>query len=931
MNIGEQVAKHVGVLSKQGVFIGGEGLVDLLAGERKMADLFDAAREIWENNGVQDILGEISEDAAGLYEQLSDDYGWAWNNPTAVIRELPPWLQDLLGVFDDLIAAASPLVLDIDGDGIELAALNGTGSVYWDIDLDDLGEASGWIAGGDGLLAIDLNADGKINDHSELFGDQTGSSNGFAALAAYDSNSDTAITSADAQFDDLLVWIDANGDGRSESAELHTLDDLSITSISLNYSSVNYTINGNEIKQESTFVINGQTRDVVDAWFTYDETNTVYAGDYQLDIQTLFLPSLRGFGSLPDLHIAMSQDATLLSMVKEVAAADVETMLSLAFDIKGKIEDILFRWAGVDDIDPAGRGGYIDARKMEFIEEILGREWVAGGQTNPQAGQADDLDAAFSAALAHVFGHILAQTSAATLFTGGAGYDIASASLTNTDVDDFIVTDAFSSTVSGSSGNEIFFYTPSEGAKTISDAGGVDTIVIADGIGAEDVRLWKSGSDLYLYMDGHSASVKIQYHFQSAYDNEVETLTFSDGTSLDLLENLTFTGTSAGGEYVLGLNNSDDTLIGMGGNDTLRGYTGNDTYVWNIGDGNDAIEDQDGTADVLEFGPGITADDVRFWKSGSDLMVYVGSESIKIDNHFHATYSNSIETATFTDDTVIDLLSNLTFTGTSAGEYVLGLHDSNDTLVGKEGNDTLRGYTGNDIYVWNIGDGVDTVDDSGGTADVLAFGPNITVDDVRFWKSGYDLMAYVGSESIKVKNHFHATYGQEVETATFEDSTTLDLLNNLTLTGTSAGEYVKGSEANDTLVGLGGNDTLQGYGGDDVLIGGDGVDSLYGGTGADTFLFEAISAFNDVDRIKDFSLTDGDMIDVADLLASYDPLTDAIEDFVWAVNAGSNTELYIDQDGAGTIEAWTKIATIEGVTGLTDEAALVSSGHLIAA
>lgn len=872
------------------------------------------ALDLMQENGVADWLDAILDAAT-----------------QGAIKALPFWMQALIGVFDDLIAAASPLVLDIDGDGIELAALNGTGSVYWDIDLDGLGEASGWIAGGDGLLAIDVNADGIINDHSELFGDQTGSPNGFAALAAYDTNSDSAITSADAQFDDLLVWIDANVNGYSEADELHTLDDLGITSISLNYSNVIYTINGNEIKQESTFVINGQTRDVVDAWFTYDETNTVYAEDYQIDIQALFLPSLRGFGNLPDLHIAMSQDATLLSMVKEVATADVETMLSSAFDIKGKVEDILFRWAGVDGVDPASRGGYIDARKMEFIEEILGREWVAGGQTNPQAGQADDLDAAFSAAFTHVFGHILAQTSAATLFAGGAGYDLTSASFANTDVDDFIITDAFSSTVSGSSGNEIFFYTPSEGAKTINDAGGVDTIVIADGIGAEDVRLWKAGSDLYLYMDGHSASVKVQSHFQSAYNNEVETLIFSDGSSLGLLENLTFTGTSAGGEYVHGLDNSDDTLVGMGGNDTLRGHTGNDTYVWNIGDGNDTIEDQDGTADVLEFGPGITADDVRFWKSATNLMIYVGSESIKIDSHFHATYANQIETATFTDDTVIDLLSNLTFTGTSANEYVLALYDSNDTVVGKEGNDTLRGYTGNDTYVWNIGDGVDTIDDSGGTADVLAFGPAITINDVRFWKSGSDLMAYVGSESVKVKNHFYSTPGYEVETATFDDGSSIDLLHDLSLTGTSAGEYVNGSEGSETLAGMGGNDTVRGYGGDDVLIGGDGVDSLYGGTGADTFLFEAISAFNDVDRIKDFSLTDGDMIDVADLLVSYDPLTDAIEDFVWAVNAGSNTDLYIDQDGAGTIEAWTKIATIEGVTGLTDEAALVSSGHLIAA
>ena len=48
-------------------------------------------------------------------------------------------------------------------------------------------------------------------------------------------------------------------------------------------------------------------------------------------------------------------------------------------------------------------------------------------------------------------------------------------------------------------------------------------------------------------------------------------------------------------------------------------------------------------------------------------------------------------------------------------------------------------------------------------------------------------------------------------------------------------------------------------------------------------------------------------------------------------NAGSDTDVYIDQDGTGTVEVWTKIAIIDGVTGLTDEAALENNGHLIAA
>jgi len=39
----------------------------------------------------------------------------------------------------------------------------------------------------------------------------------------------------------------------------------------------------------------------------------------------------------------------------------------------------------------------------------------------------------------------------------------------------------------------------------------------------------------------------------------------------------------------------------------------------------------------------------------------------------------------------------------------------------------------------------------------------------------------------------------------------------------------------------------------------------------------------------------------------------------------------VDRDGTGATYSLAPIATIEGVTGLTDEAALVSSGNLIVA
>lgn len=61
-----------------------------------------------------------------------------------------------------------------------------------------------------------------------------------------------------------------------------------------------------------------------------------------------------------------------------------------------------------------------------------------------------------------------------------------------------------------------------------------------------------------------------------------------------------------------------------------------------------------------------------------------------------------------------------------------------------------------------------------------------------------------------------------------------------------------------------GNDILLGGTGNDTLIGGPGNDILIGGSGADTFVWKAGDIGNDV--IKDFKASEGDRIDLKDLL-----------------------------------------------------------------
>ncbi|GAB3346839.1 cadherin domain-containing protein [Lysobacter tyrosinilyticus] len=128
----------------------------------------------------------------------------------------------------------APIVLDLDRNGLNLVSPN-TSTTLFDMDGNGTTERTGWVGAGDGLLVLDRNHDGRINNGTEISfaGDVAGAVSDLEGLAAYDSNHDGQLSALDARFAEFQVWQDANQDGISQANELASLSDRGIEYIAL--------------------------------------------------------------------------------------------------------------------------------------------------------------------------------------------------------------------------------------------------------------------------------------------------------------------------------------------------------------------------------------------------------------------------------------------------------------------------------------------------------------------------------------------------------------------------------------------------------------------------------------------------------------------------------------------------------------------------
>ena len=735
----------------------------------------------------------------------------------------------------------SPLVLDLDGDGVEAGAV-----ALFDHGGDGFAETTSWAGADDGVLVWDRNGNGKIDNGGELFGNNTALANGqkavhgFAALSELDANNDGVVDSADANFANLRVlrWTDANKNGMMDAGEerLETLSAAGVRSLKTAFVTSNKVdAAGNEHRQVGSFVkADGTTAEMTDVWFATSPDAATYsrAGIPAHSESIKGLPDLVGQGRLYNLRDAMALDAAgrLTAPFYGNTRTETRTLEQLvsAFGASGMSSDksgrealaekILLRWAGAEGAvssdywNSAGfGGGKVTPQQLAVVEAFMGRQWRAGqSYRNPASSTADKINRIYDGHLERLYGGLMLQTHLKDL-SGGITISLKEgAESGSTDIGDYKMdlsrTKAILDGESNARRNKFL-------RAMVSVYGETDFLLSA--MKAADPR-WMHEAG-YLLADVRGEVIR---------------------------------GTSSS-ESLLGASGRADIFdSAAGGNDRLYGYGGDDVYWLGRGTGHDIVEEGYGnsgsgdTGDEVRIKAGIGSSLVRLERDTNHLYVRVlgaggtVTDSLKVQDYY-ASAKSRVERVLFADGTSwgVAEMDAVRLRGTSQNDSLYGVSGHADHFDGDAGGtDTLYGVGGDDVYWLGRGTGHDVIDESlfnpsvaGDSGDEVRVKSGVSRSSVDLLRSKDGNHLYVrvlgvggvATDSLKVKDYYTSAKAK-VESVVFTDGTVWDATK---LDGASYERY-RGGSGDDSLFGnsrvnhfdgdAGGNDTLHGEGGDDV-------------------------------------------------------------------------------------------------------------------
>lgn len=766
-----------------------------------------------------------------------------------------------------------PLIIDLKSEGIELCPL--LDGVNFDLDNNGFAEKTAWIGTEDGFLALDRNKNGIIDNGGELFGDQVDlgdgkiSSSGFEALSVLDENGDGIIDINDSIYNELLIWIDVNHNGYSESDELKALSYYDISCIDLNYTeeSVIDENTGTMMAELAEVVYqDGATTTIGEFWFPVNASDTIHGNTITA-------------GNVSDINQAIAEDETgeLKTLVDSFVCSDsIEAK-------KYYIKKILYFITDSNDIEIGSRGGNIDARDLHVIEQFMGREFMGVGGSSPNSNAAEILKNIYIDIEDYYYNLL-------NLYSEFGGYS----SLINDYEDE--------------SGNlkldaTLFMY-----ELDCLEKQGRDISVLIYDLGVYIKSYDKlNGTN---YFDEYCSYYKEKSDISEAIVNAVVGGNTYIGTdNADIYHGTTYRDYiygEAGDDSLYG-GAGDDYIAGSSGNDFMDGGAGNDiyvddggddTYVFSKGYGKDIIYDNGGSNTIIF--DGLTAKDISVNGVGeNDAVIQIkDTDDMLIIKNFCEDYSLEDYTLVFADksmhcsddespfkniygdDTDNDLkavLDDIHIYGSNGNDSIIGGRGNDiiwgeygdDTLDGRGGDDYMFGGSGDDTYIFGENYGRDIVEDTDGIS-IIKLTDNLTFSDVTVYELCDDILIkindtddimivtgygeapesyYIEAEGEKINVGVIIEECVETEIAGYRlnvgsvssDAIFAENINNIIATGTEydyvvcadGEDIVFGDRDTDRIIAEAGNDVIYGCDGNDQLYGGDGDDFIDGGAGND--------------------------------------------------------------------------------------------------
>ncbi|KKE84716.1 calcium-binding protein, partial [Pseudoalteromonas luteoviolacea] len=500
--------------------------------------------------------------------------------------------------------------------------------------------------------------------------------------------------------------------------------------------------------------------------------------------------------------------------------------------------------------------------------------------------------------------------------------------------------------------SETYVYNLGDGHDIIDDVGSIegnDLLRFGEGITQDMINIRRSNNDIVIEVNHIRSDYQGTVTFKNGFtslNKVVDQIQFIDGKTIlseeihkkastingsdqdDMLEgtassdwifghdgNDNIQG-SFGNDYLDGGSGNDEiytgtgrnvqsnrnTLVGGLGNDKLFGSVSSERYLYSFGDGHDVIVDNGDNSqiDKIEFGEGISKDNVKVSRDGNDIILDVigtddftngsiriekafiensykielvqfedgsywnDSDLVEIARHLHGTPDSDHLLGTTIDDSLIGYDGNDTleagggndFLDGGAGDDVLkayGYEGHYNTFVGGKGNDRIESGLALNTFVYNLGDGHDTIKNFRSKSSVVKLGAGITQDMLEVNRKGDGIIITIdhNDASLSGSIYFEGAYVsidyRLKELQLFDGSVVAfdNMLKTAKVTrgddsdneihGTRIEEIIYGGAGNDTIYGYTGLDELYGESGNDIIIttleaklmsGGDGDDVL---------------------------------------------------------------------------------------------------------